>query len=92
MNWIKSHNVYYVKGALNWILEGGLQMMCKYCDEDRLVGHGAIWFGEKGKMACINKNDELVVNIGGEQVNTPINFCPFCGGQLRRPAGAKQGI
>jgi hypothetical protein len=56
--------------------------MCKYCDEHRLIGQGAIWFGEAGTIACINEKDELVVNIEGRQANIPIKTCPWCGTNL----------
>lgn len=56
--------------------------MCKYCDEDRLIEQGAIYFGEAGKIACINSKDEFVVNIKGDQMNIPVRYCPFCGEKL----------
>jgi hypothetical protein len=57
---------------------------CKYCDEDRLIEQGAIWFGEKGTktIGCINSLNEFVVNIKGNQANIPIRFCPWCGSKL----------
>ena len=57
---------------------------CNYCDEDRLIDQGAIWFGEKGTrtIGCINSMNEFVVNIKGNQANIPIKFCPWCGSKL----------
>lgn len=56
--------------------------MCKFCDEDRIINHSCIWFGKEGEIATINSNNELTVNINGEQMNIPIEFCPFCGNKL----------
>ena len=56
--------------------------MCKYCDEDRIIEQGAIWFGKEGKIATINRYNEFIINIDGQQVNIPIKFCPFCGDKL----------
>lgn len=62
----------------------GYEETCKYCDEDRLIEQGAIWFGEKGTktIACINSKNEFTVNIKGNQANIPIKFCPWCGNKL----------
>jgi hypothetical protein len=56
--------------------------MCDYCNEDRLINQGKIWFGKIGTIACINNKNELVVNIKGEQANIPIRVCPWCGSPL----------
>ena len=52
---------------------------CKYCSQDRMIGKGTTYFGDKGMIACINSNDEFVVNIEGLQMQIPIKYCPFCG-------------
>ncbi len=58
-------------------------MMCKYCDDDRIIGQGAIWLEKKGTIACINAKNEFVVNIEGKQANIPIKFCPWCANKLK---------
>jgi len=60
----------------------GYEKSCKYCDEDRLVGQGAIYFGRVGTIACVNAKNEFVINIKGDQANIPIEFCPWCGNKL----------
>lgn len=51
---------------------------CCYCDDDRIIDQGAVWLGKVGTIACINSNNELVVNIDGAQANIPILGCPWC--------------
>ncbi|MNL91145.1 hypothetical protein D3C81_08740 [compost metagenome] len=63
--------------------KGGWGKLCKYCNEDRLINQGAVFFGEKGKIAFINSEDEFVVNIDGNQMNIPIKYCPFCNEVLK---------
>lgn len=56
--------------------------MCKYCDlkENRI---GSIWFGDREIMAGINKKNELVVNMQGQQTFILINNCPWCGREIK---------
>jgi hypothetical protein len=57
---------------------------CRYCDEDRMIDCAGVWYlkKKKGTIACINSQNELVVNIDGGQANIPVKFCPFCGSRL----------
>jgi len=54
---------------------------CKYCNLKE-IGMGDIWTKETVGIVAINDKKELVVSIKGEQMNIPIEFCPWCGNKL----------
>ena len=63
--------------------KAGRIKMCRYCETRETGYRGEIGRNtEKNAIYAINKNNELVVNIKGEQSNILINYCPFCGRKL----------
>lgn len=58
--------------------------MCGVC-AIKETGHGSIQNYGNGWQMCIRRQDEgyeMVINHCGDQLSTPIVFCPNCGARM----------